>query len=94
MTLTLVMTKVMTTFITRYLPLTFVFVYLCICVFLYFCRPDPLTTSPSCPPAPPFQGAAAGAQSLFCAAQSTYDSCAVLQAKTADQAACWCVLRS
>ena len=27
MTLTLVMTKVMTTFITRYLPLTFVFVY-------------------------------------------------------------------
>jgi len=27
MTVTLVMTKVMTTFITRYLPLTFVFVY-------------------------------------------------------------------
>ena len=43
MTLTEVMTKVMTTFITGYLPLTCVFVYficvfiyLCICVFVYF----------------------------------------------------------
>ena len=37
MTLTEVMTKVMTTFITGYLPLTCVFVYLCIHLFVYLC---------------------------------------------------------